>query len=1097
MRPHRFLKSAPLWVCACLLLASVTQLPAQSPADIAGYLLRGTITTGPEAGNSFAVSLRSDAGYQSGDGGGTYTYTKPTATTAQLVLTSTFPEDEAGDVDTVTMTFQTATNGTFLDRFVYADGETGSVNGTFNLSKLPPLITALAIQPKGILTEGGSATINVSALATGNPTHQWFRDGVAIDGARSPVLELVNITPQAEGRYHVIVTDAHGSTRSRDDYPLVIVLPANPPGFVGGDDFNDNARDSIRWGVSDFAPAEALAERNTRLEYVSATTNLVQGHRVWHRGLARVHQDWEARVHVNLPDLPFTSEGLVALRIMAVPADDTSRALSLELEAGRSASGASYRSFLSVVDADGNGLDRSSATTTTSATLRLRWDSARAMFHAEYDPDGPANGDAWQTLRTYAPEAWNLNSTSPFLVSVGGLSEGTVVTSTDEVWLDTFETRIPPPQITSSLISTGMVATPFQYQIVATGEPTSFGVAGLPEGLTFSSAAGLISGTPTSPFTGTVPLSATNEGGTGTATLTLNIRQQLPRFTSAINATAQLDQPFSFQVAATGNPTNYSSFFIPETGRSDNRFLPPGLSLDTSSGLISGVPVFVGTVNVSLWAFNATGSSTTNLAILVVPPPPVLSGAASAEGTMKQPFRYQPAGSWHFSTRFSSSTLPDGLSIDPLSGLVSGTPASAGSHSITIQATNTGGSATMALQLKIDSNENSLFMLGSLILANHDTGFLASGVSKAAGGIYHILFVKEDGRMYAMGSNEYGQLGDGTTENRRHPVLIDNEVSAVAAGGQHSLFLKRNGTLWGMGYNGSTQLGNTGTRTNPDPVLIASDVASIGAGRDHTLYIKTDHTLWALGRNDRGQLGTGSFGDQSTAIQVTDQVEAATGGTFHTLFLKRDKTLSGMGSSGYLGVSQFPLERSTPIEIASGVSSFSASGNHSVFVRNGFLMGMGSNVSGQLGPISTNHVQTPIVIESGVINAVAGNSHTLFTRLGRELWGLGHNTSLQLGPNAPQTSRITTPVRIDQRVSQVAAGNSHSLYIVGSTGQGPVPGTPPRISIENLNGELRLTWPTGTLESAPSITGPWTPQPQASSPQTVAPVGPAEFFRVR
>ena len=114
-----------------------------------------------------------------------------------------------------------------------------------------------------------------------------------------------------------------------------------------------------------------------------------------------------------------------------------------------------------------------------------------------------------------------------------------------------------------------------------------------------------------------------------------------------------------------------------------------------------------------------------------------------------------------------------------------------------------------------------------------------------------------------------------------------------------------------------------------------------------------------------------------------------------------------MGSSGYLGVSQFPLERSTPIEIASGVSSFSASGNHSVFVRNGFLMGMGSNVSGQLGPISTNHVQTPIVIESGVINAVAGNSHTLFTRFG--LWGLGENRSLQLGPNAPQTPRVTTP----------------------------------------------------------------------------------------
>ena len=74
-------------------------------------------------------------------------------------------------------------------------------------------------------------------------------------------------------------------------------------------------------------------------------------------------------------------------------------------------------------------------------------------------------------------------------------------------------------------------------------------------------------------------------------------------------------------------------------------------------------------------------------------------------------------------------------------------------------------------------------------------------VSEAATGPAHTLYVKSDGRMYAMGKNNYGQLGDGTTTDRTTPVLIDQNVSLVAAGGEHSLYLKSDGTLYGMGRN--------------------------------------------------------------------------------------------------------------------------------------------------------------------------------------------------------------------------------------------------------------------------------------------------------
>ena len=79
------------------------------------------------------------------------------------------------------------------------------------------------------------------------------------------------------------------------------------------------------------------------------------------------------------------------------------------------------------------------------------------------------------------------------------------------------------PAVTSATTVSGMVATSFSYQILATGVPTAYGAAGLPAGLTLNTATGLISGAPTAAGTYTVTLSATNAAGTGNATLAINV----------------------------------------------------------------------------------------------------------------------------------------------------------------------------------------------------------------------------------------------------------------------------------------------------------------------------------------------------------------------------------------------------------------------------------------------------------------------------------------------------------------------------------------------------------------------------------------------
>ena len=141
----------------------------------------------------------------------------------------------------------------------------------------------------------------------------------------------------------------------------------------------------------------------------------------------------------------------------------------------------------------------------------------------------------------------------------------------------------------------------------------------------------------------------------------------------------------------------------------------------------------------------------------------------------------------------------------------------------------------------------------------------------AAGGAFlgygHSLFLKSDGSLWAMGSNQYGQLGDGTTDSWNYltnqPVeIVASNVMAVAAGGVHSLFLKSDGSLWAMGYNYPGQLG-TGSLfgTNRPAEIVVSNVVAVAAGSIHSLFLKSDGSLWGMGRNHEGELGDGFWDD--------------------------------------------------------------------------------------------------------------------------------------------------------------------------------------------------------------------------------------------
>jgi len=142
-------------------------------------------------------------------------------------------------------------------------------------------------------------------------------------------------------------------------------------------------------------------------------------------------------------------------------------------------------------------------------------------------------------------------------------------------------------------------------------------------------------------------------------------------------------------------------------------------------------------------------------------------------------------------------------------------------------------------------------------------------VISLAAGKEHSMALKKNGTVWTWGSNDKGQLGIGSTQNKNHPVIIEtlSDIVAIAAGGQHSLALDDDGAIWVWGLNNQGQLGNGTMMTDANlnyassPAKIESNETfiAIAAGENHSMALSTDGTVWAWGDNSKGQLGNNSI----------------------------------------------------------------------------------------------------------------------------------------------------------------------------------------------------------------------------------------------
>ena len=255
-----------------------------------------------------------------------------------------------------------------------------------------------------------------------------------------------------------------------------------------------------------------------------------------------------------------------------------------------------------------------------------------------------------------------------------------------------------PSAFSAQTPPSGTVGAVYNYSYSSNGSPAptySLFAGTLPPGVFLNAATGQLFGTPTTGgiYSGIIIRASNVAGAFNSAPATITISGAPTAFT-AVPVNGVVGSPYTYTFAANGFPAPTYSVF--------SGVLPPGLSLNGTTGELSGTPTMAGVFGVTIIrASNGAGSINSNsfsITIAGSPSSPTSFSAASPSiGTSGTPYSYTFAANGFPSPTFSiaSGALPPGLTLNPVTGELSGTPTVSGSFGpITVNASNGSGTLT-------------------------------------------------------------------------------------------------------------------------------------------------------------------------------------------------------------------------------------------------------------------------------------------------------------------------------------------------------------------------------------------------------------------
>ncbi|MGB9491272.1 MAG: Ig domain-containing protein, partial [Terriglobales bacterium] len=381
----------------------------------------------------------------------------------------------------------------------------------------------------------------------------------------------------------------------------------------------------------------------------------------------------------------------------------------------------------------------------------------------------------------------------------------------------------PQLSVTPITLAAGTVGTSYSQTLAATGGITPYSWAvttgSLPAGLSLNASTGAITGKPTGPQVGAISFTVTvtdSESPTKTATANLSITISAPPLTITTNSlsTGVLNQSYSQTVQATGGVTPY-------TWSISSGSLPAGLSINGSTGAITGTPTATGTstftVQVTDVETPTEQTATKNLSITINNSAPLQVTTTSMPAgvintSYTNGFLAASGGIQPYTWSISSGSLPAGLTLNASTGQISGTPSAQGTSSFTAKVTDSSTpteSATAGLSITI----NASLTITTTSVPNGSVGNQYNATVNASGGLTPYSWSLTSGSLppglNLNNNNSLGISGQPTTTGTYPFTLLVTDNQGDTASQGYTIVI----TTQPVGYTVSGTVTYSGSKT--------------------------------------------------------------------------------------------------------------------------------------------------------------------------------------------------------------------------------------------------------------------------------------------
>ena len=286
--------------------------------------------------------------------------------------------------------------------------------------------------------------------------------------------------------------------------------------------------------------------------------------------------------------------------------------------------------------------------------------------------------------------------------------------------------------------------------------------------------------------------------------------------------------------------------------------------------------------------------------------------------------------------------------------------------------------------------------------------------------IYGVL--DKAGKLYIYGSNNSGEVGDGSVTTNSFPIAVASGLAFIDAslGNAFSVAVATTGDAYAWGLNSQGQLGDNSIVPKSTPVLVSGghSFIQISAGQAHVLALKANGEVWSWGRNTDAELGDNTVAHKSTPVQVVGGlsfVEISAGVT-HSMARQANGNVYCWGSNldGECGNNAFGAGYSSPVQVVGGLSFAKIRGGNDFsfgLLNSGVMYSWGRNVNGSLGDGTTASKSSPILVAGGrSYYEVQCNTAVLAISRDGAIYGWGTNTLgvLAIGNTTPQSTPVLT-----------------------------------------------------------------------------------------